>query len=505
MFTTRLDNGIHRSHSLLSFDEYKERESKSSLSTAVTPEGSLLDRTVLELRVNPPNVEIDNTSYETATIITVDSANRPGTLVEVVQCLTELNLVIKGSQISSDGGWFVDVFLVTEINGAKVTDEAKSETIRKVLQIEYECEDQSTEGNQGTKHLPASKRVTTVFELGGEDKRGILMQTTNLLQRNGCDVRSLAAWTQNHRGAVAISATEGGQPITDTLKISRLSVQLHKLLATEKEAGIVNIRTVKGHVHHERRLHRILLQEVDAQWKKMQGEECRPSADEPLETSSTAGHCSPTTTSPRVTITDWPRLSYWRVTIRCTDRPKLFFDTLCTLADLDYDVYHATASSNEGLAFQDFYIRPRFGDVKFQQKKADHLTYMLEASIRRRFPHGLKVIIVSADTIGLLSKLTAVMYDSGIAVSRAKVAASQDTNTCGHTFYVTDDAGEAIDPDRVISAFCKAGGRLTGHLSEDRIPSKLELTGDQFNFAIPDSKMRGKAVVGSPSSSMGCL
>lgn len=74
---------MHRSPSLLSFDEYKERESKSSLSTAVTPEGSLLDRTVLELRLNPPNVEIDNTSCETATIITVDSANRPGTLVEV--------------------------------------------------------------------------------------------------------------------------------------------------------------------------------------------------------------------------------------------------------------------------------------------------------------------------------------------------------------------------------------------------------------------------------------
>ena len=120
----------------------------------------------------------------------------------------------------------------------------------------------------------------------------------------------------------------------------------------------------------------------------------------------------------QVTITDWPRLSYWRVTIHCKDRPKLFFDTLCTLADLDYDVYHASASTNDGSAFQDFYIRPRFGDVKFQQKKADHLTYMLEASIQRRFPRGLKVIIVSADTFGLLSKLASVMYDSGIAVTR---------------------------------------------------------------------------------------
>ena len=44
----------------------------------------------------------------------------------------------------------------------------------------------------GNKNLPASKRATTVFELGGEDKRGVLMQATNLLERSGCDVRSLA-------------------------------------------------------------------------------------------------------------------------------------------------------------------------------------------------------------------------------------------------------------------------------------------------------------------------
>ena len=91
------------------------------------------------------------------------------------------------------------------------------------------------------------------------------------------------------------------------------------------------------------------------------------------------------------------------------------------------------------------------------------------------------------------------------AVNRAKVNASQDTNSCGHTFYVTDGDGGAIDPGLVISAFIKAGGRLTTNLSEDKIPSKLELSGDQFYFALPESKMRGKAVIGSPSTSTGYL
>jgi hypothetical protein len=35
----------------------------------------------------------------------------------VVQCLTELGLNVKRARISSDGGWFVDEFHVTETAG----------------------------------------------------------------------------------------------------------------------------------------------------------------------------------------------------------------------------------------------------------------------------------------------------------------------------------------------------------------------------------------------------
>ena len=52
---------------------------------------------------------------------------------------------------------------------------------------------------------------------------------------------------------------------------------------------------------------------------------------------------------------------YWLVTIKCKDRSKLLFDTVCTLADMDYDVYHATIDSVKGDAMQEYYIRPRLG------------------------------------------------------------------------------------------------------------------------------------------------
>lgn len=38
----------------------------------------------------------------------VDSANKQGLLLEMVQVLTDIDLVISKSYISSDGGWLMD-------------------------------------------------------------------------------------------------------------------------------------------------------------------------------------------------------------------------------------------------------------------------------------------------------------------------------------------------------------------------------------------------------------
>lgn len=66
--------------------------------------GELVDYETLALRLNPPAVEICNVSDPERTLITIASANRAGTLVEVVQGLTELGLDVHRARISSDGG-----------------------------------------------------------------------------------------------------------------------------------------------------------------------------------------------------------------------------------------------------------------------------------------------------------------------------------------------------------------------------------------------------------------
>jgi len=109
-----------RSSSLQAFSEYRDAEAGGARTSSVTTDGALLEYETLELRVHPPNVEIDTETYDDRTVVTVDSANRPGTLVECVQTLTELGLNVCRARISSDGGWFHDEFHVTESNGKKV-------------------------------------------------------------------------------------------------------------------------------------------------------------------------------------------------------------------------------------------------------------------------------------------------------------------------------------------------------------------------------------------------
>jgi len=58
--------------------------------------------------------------------------NKPGILLEVVQVLTDLDLTITKAYISSDGGWFMDVFHVTDQQGNKVTDSKTIDYIEKV-------------------------------------------------------------------------------------------------------------------------------------------------------------------------------------------------------------------------------------------------------------------------------------------------------------------------------------------------------------------------------------
>ena len=128
------------------------------------------------------------------------------------------------------------------------------------------------------------------------------------------------------------------------------------------------------------------------------------------------------------------------------------------------------------LASQEYYIRPRDGNADWDVARAEQLVAMLEASIQRRFPRGLKVHVRSADRFGCLAALAGVLRGADLAVTRAKVrtyaAAGGGHNrnnsssnhvvgpSAGHTLYVMAASGGPPDRAAVEAACAAVGGKL---------------------------------------------
>jgi hypothetical protein len=137
---------------------------------------------------------------------------------------------------------------------------------------------------------------------------------------------------------------------------------------------------------------------------------------------------------------------------------------VCTLADLDYDVYHATIKSSDGIASQEYYARPRYG-FPWDAQRAEKLAAMLEASIQRRFPRGLKVHVQSVDSFGCLAALTAVLRDAGLTITRAKVGILLlgSSSWLPGKFLATQSLRMYLLPlDRNVSEACLANATMVG-------------------------------------------
>ncbi|KAK1351393.1 hypothetical protein POM88_054366 [Heracleum sosnowskyi] len=112
-------------------------------------------------RINPPRVVIDNESCNHATVIQVDT------------------------YISSDGGWFMDVFNVTDQDGNEITEVDVLDYIYKALRPDSSNFGYSIRRSVGVK----SAMVHIVIELIRFDKPGLLSELCALLNLK-CNVVS---------------------------------------------------------------------------------------------------------------------------------------------------------------------------------------------------------------------------------------------------------------------------------------------------------------------------
>ncbi|KAH7528192.1 hypothetical protein FEM48_Zijuj05G0046300 [Ziziphus jujuba var. spinosa] len=372
-------------------------------------------------RMNSPRAFIDNETCDHATVIEVVSDNRQGSLLEVVQFLTDLKLIITKAYFSSDGGWLMDVFNVTDCHGNKIRDEGILKYMKKTLETDV-CFLKSNRGSFGL--MPIKDHTT--LELIGTDRPGLLSEVSAVLTDLKCNVVNAEIWTHNARAAAIIHVTDQltGNAIEDPKRLCLIKNLLGNVLK-----GNNNTRTPKimisssGSSHAGQRLHRLMFSDRD--FEKEEG----------VNDKNSRTH---------VCVLDCNDRDYTVVTVRSKDRSNLLFDTLCSLTDMQYVVFHGTVITGRREAYQEYYIRHIDGLPLGSEAERQRVIECLEAAIERRATEGLELELCTSDRLGLLSDVTRIFRENGLYIKRAEI--STKSGKAKDTFLVSDVSGNPVEP-----------------------------------------------------------
>ncbi|XP_077212195.1 ACT domain-containing protein ACR4-like [Tasmannia lanceolata] len=413
----------------------------------------------LVMRMNPPRVTVDNTSSRKATLVKVDSANKHGSLLEVVQVLTDLNLTISRAYISSDGEWFMDVFHVIDQDGNKLSDSKVIDRIQQSLATRP----------FGVRSLRRSVGVQAAIEhssieLIGRDRPGLLSEVLAVLADLKCNVVASEVWTHNSRMASVVYITDEttGLPIDDPERLSKIKQLLRYVLKGDRDKRGAKTAVSKVVTHTERRLHQMMYADRDYDRNHLDGQEAASDRSKPL-----------------VTVENCIDKGYSVVNVLCKDRPKLLFDTVCTLTDMQYVVFHATIIAEGPEAYQEYFIRHIDSCPVSSEAERQRIIHCLEAAIERRTSEGLRLELCSEDRVGLLSDVTRIFRENGLSVTRAEVTTrgSQAVNV----FYVTDAAGNPVS-SQTIEAVRSEIGQTILHVKDDSYSKSLPQESGKFSL-----------------------
>lgn len=390
----------------------------------------------LLVRMNTPRVMIDNAGCVNATLVMIDSARKDGILLEAVQVLTDLNLLIKKGYVSSDGRWNMDVFHVTNLDGNKLTDDSILNCIQQSLGTIQDTSFKSIDG-------------MTAIELTGTDRVGLLSEVFAVLYDLKCDVVESKVWTHNGRIAslIYLKDCELGCPIVDSAKIESIEARLRNVLKGDNDIRSANTLVSMAITHTERRLHQMM------------------SADRDYERSPIIK-----TSGVLVSVQNCLEKGYSVLNITSKDRPKLLFDIICTLTDMQYVVFHATINTaDDGAAYMEFFIRHEDGTPISSEAEKQRVTLSLRAAIERRASEGVRLELCKADKPGLLAEVTRTFRENALNVTRAEI--STTLGTALNIFYVTDANGNHVD-SKIIESVRERIGSDNLRVKELPLPYK---------------------------------
>lgn len=128
-----------------------------------------------------------------------------------------------------------------------------------------------------------------------------------------------------------VTDEESGLAIMDPEKLSVIKKMLCNVLKGSNRGNEAKTVVSHGVTHTERRLHQMMF--ADRDYERL-NEGCSENQ------------------KPDVKVVNWYDKDYSVVTIRCRDRPKLLFDTICTLTDMEYVVFHGNVDAEGPEAYQ---------------------------------------------------------------------------------------------------------------------------------------------------------
>ncbi|XP_072992675.1 ACT domain-containing protein ACR6-like isoform X1 [Typha latifolia] len=378
-------------------------------------------------RMNTPRVFIENDTCDNATVIRVGSVKKHGILLEVVQFFADLNLIITKAYISSDGSWFMNVFNVTDCDGNKLWNKE----IISYIQESIETDDCIIPSVRSSVSVMPSQEYTSI-ELTGTDRPGLLSEVCAVLRDLNCNVVKAEVWTHNTRAAAVVHVTDEttGHAFEDAKKLSMIKEFLCNVMQGDSSSKGAKMAVSLGQTHTERRLHQMMLDDRDYE-------------------QIGKAHCEENKSRPQVAIMDYSDRGYTVVILKSKDRPKLLFDTLCTLTDMQYVVFHGTVNTGNNEAYQEYYIRHVDGHPMSSEAERSRVIQCLEAAIERRASEGLELELQTEDRVGLLSEITQIFREHGLCIRRAEI--STKGGRAVDTFYVSEISGNTVDAKTIDS------------------------------------------------------
>ncbi|XP_020597468.1 ACT domain-containing protein ACR3-like [Phalaenopsis equestris] len=326
-----------------------------------------IDYVPLSEYIPPLGVSVDNDTCDDFNIIKVHGANRYGILLKIIQAMSDLDLIISKSYISSDGSWFMNSFHVTDPQGHKIKDFNLIQYMQDSLNLV-----QKEKGSCSTTQVKIRNgNIVTVNHFGSDcatleitffDRPGIFSEICTLLFEHSYFVDSGDLWTYNGIAACVLYIKEQdnvGRHIMDEDRLDYLGEYVASILDARHSPGELFTVEIKNppdrQIHTERRLHQMMNKYMDYDVKTLSLS--IKSDQSTLATTKEAkrnfGGVAEGNVErlPQVLIENWQYRDYLVLNVS-RDRPKLIFDIVCTLTDLNYDIFHGSICSEDDVIVQ---------------------------------------------------------------------------------------------------------------------------------------------------------